>query len=110
MTAIKEWQPIATAPKDGTCLLVWCQHKGAPNSISEQEEWGVYHAHFEVFYPRDFIGISGVTIARWGGEFVSGPHDIPAWWFEDEDFEKPVNPTHWLPLPAAPANAEEASK
>lgn len=72
-----DWQPIETAPKDGTYILLGgCKHGPA------------------------------VRIGYWGPgrydhrrrEYERGWADGPAYGF---------NPTHWMPLPPAPTNRSE---
>ncbi len=65
-----EWQPIATAPKDGTRVLVCCPGATEP-----------FVAHWQVH-----------TAATWG---------IGNTWRDDADCTV-AEPTHWMPLPAAP--------
>ena len=74
---IVEWQPIETAPKDGTKILVNGKFNSViawfgadPNNGNEEEEW-----------------LSGD-----GDDFSCGYYYTP------------VDPTHWMPLPNPPAN------
>ena len=60
-----QWQPIETAPKDGTWVLIWCGWVGHPRSSAfEHGSW----------------------------------QNLP-WVANSKDY----NPTHWMPLPAPPA-------
>lgn len=70
-----QWQPIETAPKDGTRLLLW---------------WGS-----EVHIGRCVVA----GMSRDGGD----------WWRSESHQVFKVaegRPTHWMPLPAAPAAME----
>lgn len=73
-----DWQPIETAPKDGTQLLLWS------NGYCRKVEIGS-------FRPDD--GFAG---------------DDPLWLDNSyDDFScgyasRPLRPTHWMPLPKAP--------
>jgi hypothetical protein len=67
-----EWQPIATAPKDGSCVLAWRADWERPVWI----RW--------VFNHR-------VGRASWNGADEWGAYDL-----QDEP------PTHWLQLPPPP--------
>ena len=76
------WQPIETAPKDGTRLIVFAHQYGT-------DYFG--YCYFEKFSD----GSSGWL----GGSFDTLPHGS---WTAD------LRPTHWLmPLPAPPAPREE---
>lgn len=63
---MSEWQPIETAPKDGTELLCYVRNK-SHGDIYDIAEW-------------------------WNG----------GWWWDWCD-----DPTHWMPLPPAPATQPE---
>lgn len=69
------WQPIETAPKDGTRVLLWIVHCNAKYATSPFEE-----------------GWIGACIGSWsehnGGGFT---------WYGIYG-----TPTHWRPLPAPP--------
>lgn len=76
-----EWQPIATAPKDGTNVLLWCHD-----------------------YRKIEIGSFRVD-----GGFSDNEEPL---WLDNsyDDFScgyasVPLEPTHWMPLPAAPTGA-----
>ena len=67
-----DWQPIATAPKDGTFIL----------------------AHWDaVKYPRGFVESTRYDIVKWNSA-------IDEW--VDDDSGEFSEPTHWMPLPPAP--------
>ena len=66
----REWQPIETAPKDGTPVLL--------------------------------AGCRKIVVAAWLEDEID-------WWHVDDNKRGPFAlrgpaPTHWMPLPAAPAS------
>ena len=79
-----EWQPISTAPKDGTSILVGKEYRGA---------------------------IHGCAVIRWGDENAADsewgtvPHNENFMWLIDDGKNDPfhyrgwVYLTHWMPLP-----------
>lgn len=78
--AIPEWQPIETAPKDGTA----------------------FRAYADELVDLDFNPCGSVE-AVWNGEEFIG-----CVWNGQQDtwYGKAINPTHWMPLPAAPKGEE----
>jgi len=76
------WQPIETAPKDGTEILAWVQ-------------------------PRTSRGFS--VLARWySDKFSKDPQ--PYWMLlmpsRTCEFDRHNQPTHWMPLPEPPQEVE----
>lgn len=71
------WQPIETAPKDGTKILVWDQ---------EYKEWE------KVTWKENWEGSDFRYQFKWC-VWLSG---------EDEVHTVVENPTHWMPLPGDP--------
>ena len=76
-----DWQPIETAPRDGTPILVWARWDwAAMGDPSDEPAW---------------------RVAVWGGaswhecEAFCSVTDNPYW-------DLAVEPTHWAPLPAVP--------
>jgi hypothetical protein len=67
------WQPIDTAPKDKTAILVWCPNIGG--RVSQQT--GLTGFHIVARY------YDGCLEAEWNGDVIP-------------------KPTHWLPLPPPP--------
>lgn len=69
------WQPIETAPKDGTVIDLWDGHYGVR-----------------------------VTNARWDHHYwLNGvPQGEKSWGRDDRDGPFCAKPTHWMPLPTPP--------
>jgi hypothetical protein len=88
-----EWQPIETAPKDGTAFQARIPGHGDDNIIA-------WHT-----------GLLGTNDEDCGGwSFVEDQEPPPCWtdgicWAENEDGEQSVEPTHWKLLPAPPGDA-----
>ena len=83
LVAEKCWQPIETAPKDGTSIL------------SRNDEYGIRETYWR-FYGEG-------SPAK--GLFDKGHGPSGAWnWSEPQNhWASSWKPTHWMPLPAAPA-------
>lgn len=74
---MSEWQPIATAPKDGTEVFAWGTLECSP-------------------FSRPHVGCNGIERALWDGEgwlLSSAQADGGTW---------VCGVTHWQPLPAPP--------
>lgn len=74
------WQPIETAPRDGTMVILADLTEVAPNgsTISYEDRWVVAGS-----YQRN----------NWYNQFI------------EEDGEE-IYPSHWMPLPTAPKRNE----
>jgi hypothetical protein len=77
MKLFPDWQPIATAPKNGTSFIGYDPtHEEAQIYILKYlPECKSFY--FSCSYPEGYIEASGEGYFRW-------------------------NPTHWMPLPSAP--------
>jgi len=77
------WQPIATAPKDGTEILVWCAE------VPRSRYHNVLPAH--------------VAIAAWSVIDDDRTGEKPGWYEAPTgEWGEWFRPTHWMALPAAP--------
>jgi Lar family restriction alleviation protein len=89
--AVEAWQPISTAPKDGTEVLLWAESWGMT--------WGVQIGHFDAF--------------KWvvsEGAVSENDEDFdPEAEIDENDFDDETNlgPTHWMPLPAPPISRND---
>lgn len=106
---MSEWQPIETAPQDGTPILGWCSHKEDPFWVEPGMCITTYAAHVDgLSHVED-----GPHVLVWGGAVDDHPDDggayIPDWWFlSGSEFEVAANPTHWMPIPPSPHSQEQA--
>lgn len=75
--AVPQWQPIETAPKDGTPVLVW-----------------------ESEYGREALTAAYI-------EFTDPPPDgYHSGWFDRVHGHSELQPTHWMPLPHPPTESK----
>lgn len=87
---MSEWQPIETAPKDGTLIDIWCPWDG-------NEEGGIRLENVSWNVSNDLNPHTGWSrITDDGDEDMvemdaTCPLGLPKW-----------VPTHWMPLPEPP--------
>jgi hypothetical protein len=85
-----DWQPIATAPKNGIAILGFGVHVGSPPDAQRGVQAGDYWwaiMLWDIWRTPD-AGNWGVQ-SRW----VFAKDGTPTW----------SQPTHWMPLPAPPS-------
>lgn len=75
---MSEWQPIETAPKDGSSVLLW--------SEAWDMSWGVVIGSYDA------------------GAWVTSEGQTAD---DDEDEFGSIAPTHWMPLPPPPSPATQ---
>lgn len=107
------WQPISSAPKDAP-ILVFYDHDADPyRDPAKPDQLTDYACHAE---NGDFLSGKGIAVAHW----CEGYHESEGWesgieywmpavwcaWFNGDFADHVVNPTHWQPLPAPPADRE----
>ena len=81
-----EWQPIETAPKDGTEIVaVFSKDYGFQEAPTVYGPWTVAFRR-------------GRWMASWGGDSVIERESD----FSTEYKEAEMDPTHWMPIPAPP--------
>ena len=74
-----QWQPIETAPRDGTAILVY------------RSDMGVFSAHY----------VSPC-------EFIEDGDDEPGWFSTNgHDLSGNDMPTHWMPIPQPPKDQDK---
>lgn len=80
---MSEWQPIETAPKDGTVVDLW------------SEEFGRQ--------PGCYFGLPSHECGEYGRYCDSDWHNLTPGWVSD--MNEPIwwdDTTHWMPLPEPP--------
>lgn len=95
---MSEWPDISTAPRDGTPILAFGPQPGLNTKNHEWREtrWRCY--------PKGSPGY-----AKW--EAGEGPLGIGWEWYEPvHNWSHTWQPTHWMPLPAAPTAVVAALK
>jgi hypothetical protein len=80
-----QWQPIETAPKDGTEILAYekCDYLYSNGEIKPFER---------------------IKIVRWDEVMQWDNPEDEHDWLTGSSFDEQINPTHWMPLPKPPQN------
>ena len=83
---MREWQPIETAPLDGTPVLLFCP---------KIDSW------------TRFSGMSGIVVGWWSGRCwysdIGEPSVVGSEPYAVASFDREeLNPTHWMQLPEPP--------
>ena len=81
-----KWQPIETAPKDGTPVLIWKPDERMVGEYMMAAYWSDEHCGGSGWVP-----VGGIHIQGYHSPTVGGPQGFP---------------THWMPLPKAPDHGE----
>lgn len=86
-----EWQPIETAPRDGSQLLLM---------TTRGHSIGAWNSR-----PRG-PGISGGIQSPGWVAYTDGYEIDDAGWDTGTDYVKSIDPTHWMPLPPPPRSEQ----
>lgn len=87
------WQPIETAPKDGTPILIFDPTQGGPGDAA----WMVDGRSAPLLFDDRRFAIGYWRVWKNGGEWMWGNRNSSR-----------VSPTHWMPLPSPPAASRPA--
>lgn len=106
------WQPIETAPQNGTEILGWCVHEAFAEYDPKD---GVRLGEYSYCAESNGHCQDGPHVIEWGGgsddydEFAGRSYGTPDWWFVvGSDYQYAANPTHWLPIPPDPTEGSHA--
>lgn len=89
-SSVPQWQPIETAPKNGTDVLLW------------REDCGQF---IGCYATPDFFVLTQEQLDALSEEELSS-HDWFTQWPDARRLDGPELPTHWMPLPDAPASPQ----
>ena len=96
-----DWQPIETAPKDGTYIIIYSKDFGSSLSDTDAAEF--------TDDPRNAPRPLSLTkhaptlyVARYYEE-----HSEMGWFSHSPIYEFLVQPTHWMPLPEPPSVTQD---
>lgn len=81
-----DWQPIETAPKDGTGILL-CRALSADKEPIRGASWGIF-----------------VQVAAWWSESDGGHGEWIVYCSMIQEPRLHFEPSHWMPLPNNPLN------
>lgn len=91
-----KWQPIETAPKDGTLVLLHVDFSGRQHRLHDAVDWAVTTGQ----NCCDNTGEDVWEVVGWDWSFDA---------FETEFIEPGSAVTHWMPLPPPPKRAPPRS-
>lgn len=103
--AVKDgWQPMETAPRDGTQVLGYCVHKADP--YYDGDRLTDYGARVDgLGHVEDGVHAICWEDARQESDGWESPsYTIPAGWVHNADPEQMANPILWMPMPPVPAS------
>lgn len=89
----QSWQPIETAPKDGTHILAILHREATADC--EGRRWPAFSEAREIWYQPFKCPIFGDTMPWHAGDPCDSNGTAPDHFGEDV-------PTHWMPLPPPP--------